>query len=411
MIELNQPKKVEQSFNYLLPKIKKREYSSLNNFIQLPKNNIPLVIIDDIKKAINKIPDKSISVIVTSPPYWNLKDYYIENQLGSEKNPKEYVDKMVKICNSFLRILKDDGAFFFNIGDSYVEKNLQLIPQKIAIKMQESGWLIRNQIIWHKPNHMPSSVKSRFSNSYETIYFFSKNDWEKKINFNLDEIRIPHKSNTKEQFTKNNYNGKFSGEEKNIGQSPGARISVSNVKYIIKREIEVSQIEIVKYLKKYLIKKNYNILGLAKILGYDNYKHKVGHWFRLDAGFSYPSRRDWILLKKILQFDDRYDKQMTTEYKKQNSVKNHPKGKNPSDLFISNTAKTPEKHFAVFPESIPELAIKSCCPENGIVLDPFAGSGTTGIVAKKYNRKSILIDIQKDFVEIMKKRIGNITLC
>lgn len=92
---------------------------------------------------------------------------------------------MVTIFNSFLRILKDDGAFFLNIGDSYLNQNLQLIPQKIAIGLQQSGWLIRNQIIWHKPNHMPSSVKNRFTNSYETIYFLSKNDWEKKINQKL----------------------------------------------------------------------------------------------------------------------------------------------------------------------------------------------------------------------------------
>ena len=86
----------------------------------------------------------------------------------------------------------------------------------------------------------------------------------------------------------------------------------------------------------------------------------------------------------------------------------HPKGKNPGDLLEINTAKTNYKHFAIFPEKIPEIAIKSCCPKDGIVLDPFAGSGTTGLVAKRLNKKSILIDIQPDFSNIMKERIGKI---
>ena len=335
----------------------------------------------------------------------------IINKLEAKKDPADYIDKMVVICNSFLRILKDDGAFFLNIGDSYVDKNLQLIPQKIAIKMQESGWLVRNQMIWYKPNHMPSPVKNRFSNSYEMIYFFSKNDWEQKINFNLDNIRVPHKTASKEQFTKTNYNGKFLGESKNLGQSPGARISASQPKFTIKRNIVVTKLELINYLKKYLLQKNLILSKLIELLGYDEYRYKAGHWFRTDAGFSYPSKSDWLCLKDILEFDDKYDKQMTVEYKYIQSVKSHPKGKNPSDLFISNTAKTSEKHFAIFPESIPELAIKSCCPVDGIVLDPFAGSGTTGVVAKKHHRKSILIDLQNDFVAIMKKRIGEINLC
>ena len=144
----------------------------------------------------------------------NLKDYYNKDQIGNEKNPAEYVEKMVTVFNSFLRVLKNDGAFFLNIGDSYLDQSLQLIPQKIAIGLQQSGWLIRNQIIWYKPNHMPSSVKNRLTNSYETIYLLSKNDWEKKIKFNLDAIRVPHKTEPKIQLIKNNYTGKFKGETK-----------------------------------------------------------------------------------------------------------------------------------------------------------------------------------------------------
>jgi len=367
--------------------------------------------------CIRKIPDKSISVVATSPPYWNMRDYNDENQIGREKNPQNYINKIVDVGTEILRILKDDGAYFLNIGDTYVDKNLQMIPQRVAIGMQEKGWLLRNQLIWYKPNHMPSPVKSRFKNTYEPIFFFTKNDWEKKVHFDIDSIRIPHRTQQTEiNFTRNKYSGKFKGNEHNIGASPGGRISITGKRYITKRNIKTSQEKICNYLKNWRDKNNLTNQDVINYFGED-YKHTVGHWFRKDAGGSYPSIEDWKKLKELLKFDDKYDKKMTTTEKVLQTVNNHPKGKNPGDVidadeipdfFKINTAKTKHKHFAVFPEKIPEIAIKSCCPADGIVLDPFAGSGTTGLVAKKLNRKSILIDIQTEFIEIMKNRIGNI---
>lgn len=402
---------VEQknSFNFLLKKMPKNIINS-NNYIDLSNIKIGLMI-DDVLEAIKKIPDKSISTVVTSPPYWNLRDYKDNRQIGNEKNPLEFVNKIALVGKEILRILKDDGAYFLNIGDTYVDQSLQMIPQKIAIKMQEQGWLIRNQIIWYKPNHMPSPVKNRFSNTYEVIYFFTKNDWEKKVNFNLDAIRIPHKSNFKKQNPKIIINdSKFINETKNKGASPAARLVNGCEKYTIKRNIIASQKEISDYLKNALNKNNINIATLTKILGEEKYKYKASHWFRVDAGGSYPSKEDWKELKKILKFNDKYDNQMLKEYKYLQSVESHPKGKNPGDLFIANTAKSKYKHFAVFPEEIPELAIKSCCPENEFVLDPFAGSGTTGVVANRLNRKCILIEVQKDFAKIIKERIKDIKI-
>ena len=382
--------------------------STLSNTQTYLKDNTPLVIIDNVINALQKIPSKTISVVVTSPPYWNLRDYNNSNQIGNEPTPQLYVDKIALVGSHILRVLKDDGVYFLNLGDTYVNKSLQMIPQKIAIEMQSQGWLIRNQIIWYKPNHMPSPVKNRFSNTYEVIFFFSKNDWEKKVNFNLDAVRIPHKSNFIEQTPKGDYLGKFKWETKNVGASPAGRLASNDEKYTVKRKIESTQKEISLFLRNALNNNNLGINDLIKKLGTDKYKHKAGHWFRNDAGGSYPTKEDWIKLKNILQFEDKFDKQMTTEYRELQKVKNHPKGKNPGDLFVSNTAKNKDKHFAVFPESIPKLAIKSCCPKDGIVLDPFAGSGTTGLVAKSLNRKSILIDIQKDYLNLMDKKIKGI---
>ena len=400
---------IENSFNVLLQNNPLNHLEYDRDLIELPKNHIPLVIIAEVEAALKRIPDKSIAVIVTSPPYWNLRDYNSEHQIGLERSPDDYVRKISSLGKKMLRILKDDGAFFLNLGDTYIDGNLQMIPQRIAIEMQKHGWIIRNQIIWYKPNHMPSAVKNRFSNTYEVIYLFSKNTWQKRINFNLDEVRIAHKSKGTTQYVNRKYNGKFSNETKNIGSSPAGRIATSKDKYIKTRRIKASQHTIADFLGQALIDNNYTKGDLLKILG-EKYRHTSSHWFRKDGGGSYPNIKDWVKLKRILKFGDEYDEQMTKEYKEIRCVRPHPNGKNPGDLLISPTAKSGYKHFAVFPDSIPTLAIKSCCPPDGVVLDPFAGSGTTGLIAKKLNRRSILIDIQESYIPIMKERIGEIKL-
>ncbi len=173
--------------------------------IELPKDITPLVLIGDVLERLKEIPSESISCVVTSPPYWNLRDYYVNGQIGHEKTPEEYIDKLAVVSKELLRILKKDGAYFLNIGDTYIDKGLQMIPQRLAYKMineikiigknkKKIGWLLRNQIIWYKPNHMPSPAKTRFTNTYEPIYFFTRNDWEKTVYFDMDNIRIPYKS-------------------------------------------------------------------------------------------------------------------------------------------------------------------------------------------------------------------------
>ena len=141
----------------------------MHNYIDLPKDIKPLVIIGDVLDCLKQIPDESISVAVTSPPYWGLRDYYIKGQIGQEKTPQEYIEKLFYVFKELLKKLTNHGAFFLNIGDTYIDKGLQMIPQRLAAKMitetemkiknKHVSWLLRNQIIWHKPNHMPSPVK------------------------------------------------------------------------------------------------------------------------------------------------------------------------------------------------------------------------------------------------------------
>jgi len=409
------------------------------NYLTMPKDRIPLVLIGDVMHWLKKIPSESISCIVTSPPYWNLRDYYVNGQIGHEKTSEEYVDKLLEISRELLRILKKDGAYFLNIGDTYIDKGLQMIPQKLAYRMisevkicgrnkRKIGWLLRNQIIWYKPDHMPSPAKTRFTNTYEPIYFFTRDDWEKEVYFDMDRIRIPYKSDwadkniglptelSNEEYEKLlpeiekknkevNYNGKFKGHEVNIGASPGGRSSISGIKYIKKRRVDLPQEIICDYLREWRKNKDVCVGEIDKALGYT---HTAGHWFRKDAGGSLPTPDDWYKLKKILKFDDKFDKEMTETHYVLQLIRKHPKGKNPGDLWEINTAKFNKAHFAVFPEDLPRKAIMACCPPDGITLDPFAGSGTTAKVAKELNRKSVLIELQPEFVGIIKERCKEI---
>lgn len=410
----------------------------MKDLVGFPEGTI-FVLIGDVLRCLTEIPSESISCIVTSPPYWNLRDYYVPGQIGHEKTPEEYIDKMVEVSKELLRVLKKDGAYFLNIGDTYVDKGLQMIPQRVAYRMinevkmvlknrKKIGWLLRNQIIWHKPNHMPSPVKTRYTNTYEPIYFFTRDDWEKQVYFNIDAIRVPYKSEEEdnsiglpEELSEEDYkrllpkiegknrdltySGKFKGHEVNVGASPGGRSSITGIKYVKKRKIELAQEVICDYLRQWREKRGISVNEIDEKLGYP---YTAGHWFRKDAGGSLPTCQDWTKLKRILKFDNKYDREMTEIHYVLQTIKKHPKGKNPGDLWKINCAKLEKAHFSVFPEELPRSAILACCPENGIVLDPFAGSGTTGRAAKALNRRSISIELQPDFLEIIEQRCGKV---
>lgn len=407
--------------------------STNNQLISLPKTNDPLVLIGDVLEALKRIPDKSIDVIITSPPYFQQRKYDAKGEIGQEFTPNEYIKKMLDVASELRRILKDSGSYFLNIGDKFINKNQQLIPFRLAIEMQKNGWLVRNIIIWHKsPNPMPTSIKDRFNDVWEPIIFFVKDSgkyYTYDYYFNLDPARIPHKTKSEvnlpltlseEEYFRikdtlpisrnGSTSSKFIGHEKNRGASPGARKILYGEYYTKQRKHKITpelETEIINYLRTWRKIKGISAKEIDKIM---KRKDTAGHWFRLDPGRSLPLPEDWIELKKILDFDDKYDKIMTDQHYVLQTVKYHPNGKNPGNVWAMAPAKLKEAHFAVFPDELPRRIIAVCCPEQGIILDPFAGSGTTGKVAKELNRKSILIDIKPDYVEIMKKRCGRITV-
>lgn len=164
-----------------------------------------IVIEGDAKLALQRLPSSSVQCIITSPPYWGLRDYGIEGQIGLEETLPQYLDKLVSVFAEAKRVLRDDGVFWLNIGDGYTSgnrtyrapdkknparamntrpstpeglkpKDLLGIPWRLAFALQDDGWYLRNDIIWNKPNAMPESVKDRPTRSHEYIFMFTKKE-------------------------------------------------------------------------------------------------------------------------------------------------------------------------------------------------------------------------------------------
>jgi len=137
------------------------------------------IIHSDVYSGIYDLKNFSIDLAITSPPYWGQRDYGFEGQIGNECNYIEYISKLVKIFNVLKDKMSQKGVFYLNIGDKYLSQYgkspLGFIPYKLAYFMIQDGWILNEILIWYKPNHMPSSIKNRFTNSYEPIFVFSKN--------------------------------------------------------------------------------------------------------------------------------------------------------------------------------------------------------------------------------------------
>jgi len=430
------------------------------------------------EEELKKLPDNLVNCIITSPPYWGLRDYEADGQIGLEESLDEYIERLLLITGELKRVLREDGILYWVHGDSYSRsmsafwkkvkgkelkthyqpKCLILQNWRLVLRMiDEQGWILRNVIIWSKPNHMPQSVTDRLTNSYEPVFMFVKN---KRYYFDLDSIRLPHKFGARcgtwteyQDHVRGKVNEyhksqktKIAGMEgkgktsypkeraENFG-SPRARVwrEVENdeeeIKKLekqtygsvgkraklmllkgkttttIKRRLE----DVVKYLRIKLKESGLNVPKLAQITGLK--ETTISHYFRADImGQALPDRSTWETFKPILglgEYDDYIKEELRTALPNP-----HPLGKNPGDVWeISTQPAPPEargKHFALFPEKLIIPMILAGCPVGGLVLDPFMGAGTTAVVAKKLGRNYLGIEINPEFVEIAEKRLKKI---
>lgn len=293
------------------------------------------LLVGDAIEQLKTMPDKSINTCVTSPPYYGLRDYGIESQIGLEESPEEYINRLVEVFREVKRVLRDDGILWVNIGDSYSgsgkgpkgkisrdcqnmdkigkggnipmgtkPKDLIGIPWMLAFALRNDGWYLRQDIIWAKNNPMPESVKDRCTRSHEYIFMLTKS---RKYWFDREAIQ-------EDAVSKSGAGAKFGG-----------------------------------------------------------YK---------------------------------YDDPDDPKYKCYNGNKYIPNGKrNKRDVWNCSVAITKEAHFAVFPKELIEPCILSSCPVDGTVLDPFSGSGTTGIVSVNNNRNFIGVELNHEYIDITERRV------
>jgi DNA modification methylase len=168
----------------------------MNATTQIPRNRI---VIGDALNQLRRLPDASVDCVVTSPPYFRLRDYAAAGQLGLESHVDEWVEPLAALTAEVHRVLVPSGTLWLNLGDTYSghpsqgagRKSLLMAPERLALRLQQDGWIIRNKIVWAKPNPMPTSIPDRLNTTYEVIYVLVK---QSRYFFDLDAIRVPHVS-------------------------------------------------------------------------------------------------------------------------------------------------------------------------------------------------------------------------
>ena len=286
---------------------------------------------------LTNIPDASVDMCVTSPPYYNLRDYKNSSQIGAENTVNDFVENLCKVFDEVKRILKPTGSCWVNIGDTYDKKRLLQVPSRFEIAMCDRGWHLRNEIIWSKPNPQPISSKDRFWGNHEKFFWFVKD--VKKYYFNRDPILVPQAEiSIRRMFSKNNMDKR---KDFNASSKEGFAISSSSQDKHYARMREE--------------------MGIDKEFNYEE----------LIKSGKCPTRPEF----------DTWDIPSVT-YK--------------------------GAHFAVYPPELIEKPILSCCPEQGIVIDPFMGSGTTGEVAKLNNRRYIGLELNTEYAILANERISKV---
>jgi site-specific DNA-methyltransferase (adenine-specific) len=383
--------------------------------------------------TLKRMADKSIDCVITSPPYWQLRDYGYDGQWGLEPTFNEYLEHLWQLMDEIYRVLKDEGTCWVNLGDTYargtrnkksnnnqtlrntnenniepntkpdyngLDKCLLLIPHRFAIGCIDRGWIVRNDIIWAKRNGMPESITDRFTKKHEYIFFMVKCE---KYYFDLDAIRQKTITN---QTSSKNINSKY----KNIDIEKDHRQGMHNDRgnnIIEKRYNLPTQEEFVNFLRSRTNSKRLSEDSNLPIT-------KVEHWFRKDeSGFSYPSVEDWNLSKEFI--DDWSDDFHSIDTRicdvtleSDDILKNIHKGKNPgsvSDFWDVTTKSSSDQHFASYNTDLIKKPILAGCPEGGVIYDPFMGTGTTAIAALRSNRNFIGSEMSTEYIKICENNI------
>jgi len=321
----------------------------------------------DSVQRLRDIPTNAVDCCITSPPYWAQRRYEGDSSLGNEKDWAEYVNRLINIFSEVKRVLKPEGSFWLNIGDTYDDKNLVGIPWRVCFALQDNGWILRNDNIWNKLKGGPCNSKDKLRNNHEHVFHFVK---QKKYYFDVDSIRNPPK------------------EAQKRGDTIVTPTGVSGSKY--RRQI--------------LESKNLNDgEKKAALRALESTIHRISEGTLVD-------------FRMVIRGEQRATHSDSTEYSgRANELRTkgycilpyHPKGSKPSDVWniLPEDRARKDEHFAVFPEELCILPIKATSPVNGIVLDPFSGTGTAILAALKLGRRGIGIDSSERYINHANYRI------
>lgn len=326
-----------------------------------------MIIQGDALSVLKTLKDESVNCCVTSPPYYNLRDYGVDGQIGLEETPEEYIQNLVEVFREVRRVLKKDGTLWVNIADSYAgsgkgrskdgrrkagydlqntsagtingtlvrtpgcgckPKDLLGIPWMLAFALRADGWYLRQDIIWHKPNTMPESVKDRCTKSHEYIFLFSKT---RRYYFDYEAIKEPCVG-----FDKSSPRGSKGTFRENAGRRKGN-----------------------------------------------------SRTFR--GGGVYTNNQS-------------FNNSANVRRETHGNVPNESGKRNRRSVWIVATSGYKDAHFATFPPKLIAPCVLAGCPAGGVVLDPFAGSGTTGMVASEHGRDFVLIELNEEYVKLCEER-------
>jgi len=388
----------------------------------------------DVIEKLRELPHESIDCVITSPPYWGLRDYSIKGQWGLEDDFHEYLEKMRVFMDHIKKVLKPTGTVWINLGDTYAGGNAHSdwsgcttefmgrkketeqffkaqvknhlsaktrygIPERFYAQCIDDDWIARNHIPWYKSNAMPSSVKDRFTNKWESIFFFVK---QQKYYFNLGPVREKTITETKpfNIRVRENITGHAQSKLGDLSWiASKEELDTHNKKGERKQDNVPSKNHNLyegfneRYLKNQASKyeKNSN----AKRLGMTRNKERF--YGKLEGKpNAQPEGRSHFKIGKSMH-----------DYCKEKGIpENNPDGKNPGDVFFINPKPFPEAHFATFPIELPLKIIKCACPPDGTVLDPFFGAGTVGLAAEKLGRDWIGIELSEKYIKIAQKRLN-----
>lgn len=333
------------------------------------QQDVPFLFVEgDAYQSLKLLPGESIDCVITSPPYWNQREYTVVGEIGGEETLEQYVAVLSQVFAEVFRVLKPTGSLWLNLGDTYKNKNLCGVPWRVALALQDTqGWILRNSVVWNKLKGNPDNSKDKLRNLHEFIFHFVK---ARQYYYDLDSVR-------KNPGTSSVRNGQ-------IVSATG--VTGINYRRQIQRSTELSESEkeaALEALETVLHKVATGVIPDFRMVIRGQQRTTHSNSTKVSGRAAELARKGFYIL----------------EYS--------GAGSKPGDVWeiIPEDEWRKDNHYAPFPEELCVMPIKLTCPPNGIVLDPFAGTGTAIVTALKLGRRGVGIDLNAEYLATAQTRL------